>query len=172
MQMGMGMMDMTGTDTTGADTTTSSTSGTTTTGSVEVTPAVEATQEASVTLVTFTAPMSGPQEVPGPGDADATGNAVVTVDSATNEVCWEIVITGGTTLPADAAHIHVGAEGVAGDPVVTLTAPDANGLASGCTTAEADVVTAILANPLGYYVNIHTSDFPAGALRGQLIGGA
>ncbi len=33
------------------------------------------------------------------------------------------------------------------------------------TQAEID---AILANPSGFYINVHTTDFPGGAIRGQL----
>jgi hypothetical protein len=29
----------------------------------------------------------------------------------------------------------------------------------------------IIANPAGYYVNIHNADFPGGAVRGQLAKG-
>jgi CHRD domain len=34
--------------------------------------------------------------------------------------------------------------------------------------ASKTVIAAIEESPSGYYVNIHTSDFPAGAIRGQL----
>ena len=41
-------------------------------------------------------------------------------------------------------------------------------IASGCASADDAVTSAILANPAGYYVNIHNADFPDGAVRGQL----
>lgn len=118
----------------------------------------------------FTVQLSGPQEVPGPGDDDGQGNAWVSVDGETNTVCWNIQVTG-IELPAAAAHIHVGAEGEAGGVVVPLSAPAIDGVAAGCM-ADVDpaVVQAILANPSGYYVNVHTASFPDGAVRGQLLG--
>ena len=124
-------------------------------------------QDDSAMTVSYTAPMSGPQAATGPGDSDATGTAIITINETSNEICWDISVMNAK-LPATAAHIHLGAIGVSGDVVVGLSAPDENGDASGCTTAEADVVAAILQNPGNYYVNIHTTDFPDGALRGQL----
>lgn len=114
--------------------------------------------------------MSGPQEVPGPGDADGQGEAWLWIDSASNTVCWSMV-TAGIAIPASAAHIHVGAEGESGGVVVPLSAPGADGAASGCNNeAEGGVIDAILANPSGYYVNVHTNEHPDGAIRGQLLG--
>jgi hypothetical protein len=49
-----------------------------------------------------------------------------------------------------------------------LTAPDASGKSAGCATADPAVVTDLLANPTGYYVNVHNAEFRAGAIRGQL----
>jgi hypothetical protein len=71
-------------------------------------------------------------------------------------------------LPATGAHIHVGAAGVNGPVVVPLTAPDARGSAAGCAVTTRALVAAILDNPGGYYANVQTTDFPAGAIRGQL----
>jgi hypothetical protein len=69
--------------------------------------------------------------------------------------------------PATAAHIHVGAAGVAGPVVVPLAPP--TGTSSGCVTGVSpELIKAITQNPQNYYVNVHNAEFPAGALRGQL----
>jgi hypothetical protein len=51
--------------------------------------------------------------------------------------------------------------------VVPFTAR-ADGSSSGCTTSTAATVNDILANPPGFYVNVHTTEHPAGAIRAQL----
>ena len=52
--------------------------------------------------------------------------------------------------------------------MVGFTAPDTGGNASGCTPATAAIIDEILANPANFYVNVHTQEHPAGAMRGQL----
>jgi hypothetical protein len=113
------------------------------------------------------ADLTGAAEVPGPGDPDGSGSATITFSQGKREICWEIQVTN-ITLPASAAHIHAAVAGVAGPVVVTLSPPDATGVASGCTTVEKDLLKAIRKNPENYYVNVHNTDFPAGAVRGQL----
>jgi hypothetical protein len=115
----------------------------------------------------LTATLTGAAEVPGPGDPDGTGSAVITLNQGQGEVCWEISVSN-ITLPATAAHIHVAPVGVAGPVVVPLSAPEASGFSSGCANADQDLIKAIRQNPEAYYVNVHTTDFPAGAVRGQL----
>jgi hypothetical protein len=67
-----------------------------------------------------------------------------------------------------AAHIHEGAVDVAGPVVVPFAAPSGE-TSTGCVTnLDATVVARIVDNPYGFYVNVHTSDFPDGAVRGQL----
>lgn len=115
----------------------------------------------------LTANLTGAAEAPGPGDPDGTGSAVITLNQGQGEVCWEISVSG-ITLPATAAHIHVAPVGVPGPVVVPLSAPDSSGFASGCTSANPDLIKAIRQDPAAYYVNVHNADFPAGAVRGQL----
>jgi hypothetical protein len=111
--------------------------------------------------------MTGTEEVP-PGDADGTGTSNVFLIPETGEVCFTIVVSE-ITLPATAAHIHIGGAGVAGDVVVPLAPPDAAGAAAGCTIGvDPALIQAIAAQPAGYYVNVHNTDYPGGAVRGQL----
>src|SRR3546814_10310429 len=106
---------------------------------------------------TYSASLSGAQEVPGPGDTDGSGNAEITVVDAVDNVCYEINVAG--ISPANATHIHRGAIGVAGPPVVTLEAPT-DGETQGCTQAPEAIADEIEANPAGFYINVHTADFP------------
>lgn len=109
--------------------------------------------------------LSGAAEIPGPGDPDGTGTASVSVDTAKGEVCYSLSVDGidAPTM----AHIHKGATGVAGPPVVTLDTP-VDGSSEGCKPADAAVVAALVATPADYYVNVHNAAFPKGAVRGQL----
>ncbi|HSK85998.1 MAG TPA: CHRD domain-containing protein [Rubrobacter sp.] len=120
----------------------------------------------------FSTLLTGEAEVndtgdPNQGDLDGIGSATITVNPGQREVCHELSVAG-ITLPADAAHIHVGDAGENGPVVVELVAPDANGVSSGCEEVSRELALAIIQDPENYYVNVHTSDFSAGALRGQL----
>src|SRR5215207_10623560 len=110
----------------------------------------------------------GSDERPDPGDPDGSGAAAVTIDPADNSVCYDLAVAG--IEPATLAHIHRGARGVAGPVVVNFTPPTPT--SSGSVTADALLVEEILANPAGFYVNVHNASFPGGAVRGQLAPGA
>ncbi|HEX5071916.1 MAG TPA: CHRD domain-containing protein [Gemmatimonadaceae bacterium] len=117
----------------------------------------------------YSTPMT--QEVtsqpPYEGDSDGTGEATLTVNLGQREVCWETTVSN--LDPATASHIHEAAAGIRGGIVVFLSAPDGTGHASGCTSdVDPEVIKRILKNPAGFYVNVHTTVYPAGAIRGQL----
>lgn len=104
------------------------------------------------------------------GDPDGTGLAEITLNAGTGEVCWQLGVSN-ITLPATGAHIHKADPGVRGPIVVFLSSPDASGAATGCASGvDRDLVLDILIHPESYYVNVHTTDFPPGAVRGQLPG--
>lgn len=119
-----------------------------------------------LTPTMFDVALTGPAEVPGPGDPDGTGIATVALDAANSRACVALRLNA-VTLPATGAHIHTGAAGIAGPVVVPFT-PPALAAAGSCGAAGASVVSAIAAAPTGHYVNIHNADFPSGAVRGQL----
>ena len=113
----------------------------------------------------LTATLTGAAEVPGPGDPDGRGRAIITLNQGQGEVCFELTVSN--IASANAAHIHSGAADAAGPVVVTLT-PPSDGSWKGCVSASADLIKEIRQNPGNYYVNVHNADFPNGAVRGQL----
>jgi hypothetical protein len=116
----------------------------------------------------FTVALTGEAETPN-GDPVATGTATVRLRAGQGQVCYQLAASNLPTV-AVAAHIHRAAAGASGPVVVPLRPPNAAGRAGGCTTVARTLVTAILGAPASYYVNVHTSGFPNGAVRGQLTG--
>ena len=112
---------------------------------------------------TLEATLTGEQEVPGPGDKDGSGNAMVKVFKA--KVCYALEVK--RIKPATAAHIHLGLRGEAGPIVAELKAPT-DGSSSGCVAVPRALSLGLMEHPSRYYVNVHNKPFPAGAIRGQL----
>jgi hypothetical protein len=131
-------------------------------GAVAVAGTAGAVQAQGRTLSTT---LTGSAEVPGPGDPDGSGAATLTVNPGLGQICYELTVSG--IAPATAAHIHVGAVGVAG-PVVVPLDPPTDGTSSGCVEVSRELALAILMSPSDYYVNVHNAEYPAGAVRGQL----
>jgi hypothetical protein len=100
------------------------------------------------------------------GDPDGTGTAVIRIRDD-GQVCYRISVQN-LALPTTGAHIHRGPAGGTGPIVVPFTAPDASGTSSGCTAADAALVNEIKSTPANFYANVHTREFPAGAVRAQL----
>lgn len=113
---------------------------------------------------TFAAALLGSNETPA-GDPDGTGSATVTVNTGTNEVCWDVKVSG--LAPVTLAHIHNAAAGINGPVKV-----DFAGVLAGCKVVDVALATDIAANPANYYVNIHTGEHTGGAVRGQLASSA
>jgi hypothetical protein len=114
--------------------------------------------------------LNGAEEVPGPGDANASGQADITLNKGKGEVCFDVSWSqvDGTVY---AAHIHNAPPRVAGTVVVPLFSGQFSGTdeTTGCVSVAKDTVRAISQNPGDYYVNVHsTPGFESGAVRGQL----
>lgn len=114
----------------------------------------------------FTTSLTGAAEVPTPGDPDGSGTATIRLNQGKKQVCYDLTVSN--IAAATMAHIHRGAEGVAGDVVVTLGTPS-DGSESGCVeNVNGDLIKEIRQHPENFYVNVHNAEFPGGAVRGQL----
>ena len=104
--------------------------------------------------------------------SDASGFFSYTI--AGDQLCYTLEVKDLTQAPF-AAHIHLAPRNVAGGVVVPLaTPPAATSTVSACITAvEGGALTpaelaGIAAEPSAYYVNVHTTLYPGGEIRGQL----
>jgi hypothetical protein len=113
---------------------------------------------------TLVATLTGAAEQPA-GAPKGSARATITFDSSKKKVCWEFRKLKGVSSPT-AAHIHLGSRGKAGP----ITIPFGGKYKShGCQTGvDRALIGQVLRHPSLYYVNIHNSAFPAGAVRGQL----
>ena len=116
------------------------------------------------TNVTFLATLNGTSETPA-NASTASGSASFTYNPTTYVLSGTVTFTGVTPT---AAHIHKGAAGVAGSVVfplgsTTITSPVSFTSAPLDATQQSDLMANL------YYVNIHSTAFPNGEIRGQLI---
>lgn len=113
----------------------------------------------------FAANLSGANEVP-LGDPDGVGTATIATNDALNQICTHLEVRNLGDVTA--AHIHRGVAGVNGPPVITLDAPDDND-SDDCGIVADALLDELRRTPGNFYVNIHTSQFPQGAIRGQIV---
>jgi CHRD domain len=142
----------------------------------------------------FTAALSNANEIPtlpttNP-DANARGNATVTFNLTRDSAGTITAATVGFVYSLSGfppgtvirlTHVHEGGPAVAGgvkidsglSPATAITLND--GTANNITFANTTfpdglpLINAIIANPNGYYFNVHSNANPGGAVRGQLV---
>jgi hypothetical protein len=135
------------------------------------------------TLGNFQAHLNGSANVP-PVSTSAQGEAVFQVNSDST-IHYQLIVSNIEDI--NASHLHLGAAGVNGSPVVWLypSGPPPvliPGRFDGVLT-EGIITAANLVGPLAghsmtdlineiesgnIYVNIHTTEYPGGEIRGQL----
>lgn len=135
--------------------------------SLTLTGLVMAAVSVNATVWNINANLSGLNEVP-PNASPASGTVVGTFDDVTNLL---MIDTNASNFVASvtAAHIHEAAAGINGPVRVTLS-----GTTGGLTYFSHDmpVLSAALETALfagNLYVNVHSTTFPGGEVRGQLI---
>lgn len=112
----------------------------------------------------FQATLSG-NNMPGGGDRDGWGRLRAEFETATNRLCADLEVR--SIADVTSAQIYRGREGEAGEPVARLERPDDDD-SYDCKQMGADLAQEIQSNPSGFYVLIATSEYPNGAIRGQL----
>ena len=121
---------------------------------------------ANAATINLFANMDGPSANAGAGTGSpGIGTGVITLDTATNLLTWNISWSGllgtptlmhfhGPALPNQNAGVQVGT-GVAGPPVIGNAVINA--------TQEADLLAGL------WYLNLHTTQFGGGEIRGQVV---
>ena len=118
------------------------------------------TTTTSAETTNLSATITGAQQVPANNSA-ATGTFVGVYTASTKQLNYSVTFQG---LTPTLAHIHIGAPGVKGAvaiPFSSLASP-----IMGTVTLTADQADKLLTNNM--YVNIHSSAYPDGEIRGDI----
>jgi hypothetical protein len=137
-------------------------------------------------IATFPVEMTGAQQLAVTDDGAVEGDAgepgasatvQLTVDAASGVLRYDLDLSGvtGPFSEASGLHLHRGEAGTIGSVVIELaTGAQLDAAVDGRLTgtvaqAEAGIAFAkLLADPEGYYLDVHSDAFRGGAVRGQL----
>lgn len=129
----------------------------------------------------FNVNMTGAKEVtaggvPNQGDPDGSAVGTVLLDNGTGSgttgsVTFNLTLAN-LDLPLSAWHIHTGGPTTTGSPLINFGNPEtlrSGNLLSGTVSGlSATDLTTVMGNPNGFYLNIHNTPFPGGAVRDQV----
>src|SRR4051812_40287609 len=122
-------------------------------------------------MQTFTVPLSGAAETNiahpsgGTGDPDGSGIVKLVITPADRQICYDLTLSG--LAEPLMAHILQAPRLENGPPIVSLfTGP--GGAMDGCVAANTGQLAEMIAEPSSYYVSVATTEYPNGAVRGQL----
>ena len=103
------------------------------------------------------------------GTTSSTGTGIGTItgsyDDVTNLLDYSLTWSG-LTGPATVAHFHLGAPGVSGGVQLGITDLSSPSVGSGISLSATQETNLLAGN---WYVNIQTSAFGGGEIRGQVI---
>ncbi|HEV2721759.1 MAG TPA: CHRD domain-containing protein [Thermoanaerobaculia bacterium] len=121
-------------------------------------------------FITYANEMRGTNETP-PTSSSAVGAFFITIDTINKTLTWDV--TSNVANPT-LAHIHPGAAGVAGSPLITF-ATSASAFTNGRTSGTTSIAglsdanfNALITTPQNFYVNVHSTTNGGGEIRGQL----
>jgi hypothetical protein len=154
-------------------------------GSSTSTDATVTTTTPVNTKITYTATLVGSAERPNPATTSATGQFTGTLDTVTKQFTW-VVTFSGLVANSTLSHIHgPGTVDQAVNPVLDFSKVGSPVFTPGATagsyagTVTLNTATAITATVSGdsllklmnaglTYVNVHSTTFPGGEIRGQI----
>lgn len=112
----------------------------------------------------FSGTLTGTEQVPSV-TSNGSGTGIVSVDPATNQMKATIVTAD---ITGTQAHIHLGASGIVGPVVFPMTESEAgSGVWTTTVTLTSDQLNQLKTG--NYYFNVHTTAFPEGEIRGQIL---
>jgi plasmid stabilization system protein ParE len=98
-------------------------------------------------------------------DEDGRGKAKLRLNRERRRVCFTITVRNIDDVVA--AHVHRHSDG--GIAVDLITAPESGRHFTGCTEGVSKrLIRRIVRRPRRYYVNVHTTPYPGGAIQGTL----
>ena len=102
------------------------------------------------------------------GVPDTGASGFLSYNITGSEFCYRLEVRH-LSAPVTVGHIHVGARNSTGSPVIRLkVGTGTDWTVSTCVQEDPMVLEEIAANPRGYYVNVHSENYKAGEIRGQL----
>ena len=110
--------------------------------------------------VGFTVAMDGSQENP-PNASTGSGTGWVVLDSTGTQLAYNVTVAG-MTAPLSAGHFHTLPSGGVVHPIAFV-----DSTADGVWSGVPDTILTSIENK-NLYVNVHSSTFPAGELRGYV----
>jgi hypothetical protein len=118
---------------------------------------------ATAEVISYTARLKGAAETP-PNASTGAGSASVTLDTSSKRLSWTVEYSG-LTGPATMAHFH-GPAAVGKAAGIQVPLPDVASPAKGTATLTDRQIAELKAGK--WYINVHTAQYPAGEIRGQV----
>jgi hypothetical protein len=114
-------------------------------------------------MVDLKADLKASNEVP-PNESKGTGSVTATFDSDSNKLSWKGTVSGliGTVT---AAHFHAAEAGRNGAVAVPIIGADKGSFEGSATLTDTQAEDLMAGR---WYVNIHTTTYKAGEIRGQV----
>jgi hypothetical protein len=140
-------------------------------------------QVSQAAFLTFNITATGMEEVtaggvPNQGDLDGTALGTLTLNNGTGSgttgsATFSLTLSNIDLATLSGHHIHQAPATTTGSIVLDFGDPDTiragSTLSGTVSNLSATAITNILANPSGFYYNLHNGAFPGGAVRDQLV---